>query len=403
MALRIQSLQGTPFQSMSWYPKQHYIFNDPLTNEQGSPPRICLKHDKYLFGSTQRGLFISKWANFSKCCVPLPIYEIIPQVQWVRLHLDIEGVYVSQNDETMKSWLLKIISYTKQALVLYFGSSHSSFDQVHVGNDCRKKRSKYKRSFHLIFYNVLFENNHVVMKDFIECYLTPLITDDPTMFTEGKSVIDTGIYTRNRAFRVMYASKDSQTRLLPWSIDTWQEKVFLTLSQRTQYIEQTLVCGAENGLRVPTRAIEDKKNHQKRHRVHNIEKSRFSSVLRKKQKSTLEFTNQDKADTHDLVKLLMNSSRSSHYQSWMSVGWVIAAVYNQSTIGWNLFDTFSQVADNYNFKECKKRYDSYDGTYRVTIATLHYWAKQDVPKKYKEWLQRRNNRLFHQKLLKPML
>ena len=50
-----------------------------------------------------------------------------------------------------------------------------------VGSDCRASSDGYKRSFHLVWPNVFFTNNHTEMKAFIDAHIKPVITRTPQL------------------------------------------------------------------------------------------------------------------------------------------------------------------------------------------------------------------------------
>ena len=405
----LQTLQETPFNRLKWFRKQcHVLGEDTHCTREETAGTIYLKYDKYLFTSLQRVSFIQRWALYTQNVGPARFYELIPCAQPTRLHLDIEGLYKDNIDESIKVWLLQILAYINQALVSYCGTSHESFEQYQVGNDCRRKGVQYKRSFHLIFYNVFFENNHVVMKDFIHNHLVPIIRNDTTMTAQGKCVVDTGIYTRHRAFRLCWGSKDGKTRLRPWDVGTWQECLFTTVSDREVYLEQTLISGTQgrSAFLVPTRLSSTKQKRTHTDIWIDVQSERKKRICCKHTPAspltepgvTVRESPPLLIEQEEVARLLgfLSPSRAKNYETWYQIAWIVAAVYNGSTTGLEVFDTFSQGADNYSEESVRKIYLAYDGRYKLTKSTLHYWAKQDAPVAYKNWKsQRKRNDLIN--------
>jgi len=87
-------------------------------------------------------------------------------------------------------------------------------------------------------------------------------------------------------------------------------------------------------------------------------------------------------DTLDLVEIL-SDDRAGHYSSWIRVGW---ALYNTSHNLYNVFVNFSRKK-NFDERGCYEKWMSFNADPSgVTISSLRYWAEEDNPEKYQEFL-----------------
>jgi hypothetical protein len=139
-----------------------------------------------------------------------------------RLYLDVESVSPGPEPppaET-KAWLEGLISVVVTAL----GESG-----VLVTSDCRSSKHGWKRSFHLTWPDVVFEDNHTAMKEWIAQHVAPQIRQAPeyqwiAQYKAGpviKSALDEAVYSRYRAWRVSFACKKGKSVLQPWNIEEW--------------------------------------------------------------------------------------------------------------------------------------------------------------------------------------
>lgn len=97
--------------------------------------------------------------------------------------------------------------------------------QLLVMEGSRKKLDTWKRSFHVIATNLIMESNTGRMKTFVETFVNDTCKEKAWMWWERKqdgtdneekeSIVDLGVYTKNRVFRMPLAHKDddeSKTR-----------------------------------------------------------------------------------------------------------------------------------------------------------------------------------------------
>ena len=87
----------------------------------------------------------------------------------------------------------------------------------------------------------------------------------------------------------------------------------------------------------------------------------------------------------ELIKILINKlddSRSEPYDSWRDVGLMLHN-FSKSNEMLNLWKEFSKKGDNYDEKSCIDKWKVWRTNLQkekpLTIRTLHWWVKQDIP------------------------
>lgn len=70
----------------------------------------------------------------------------------------------------------------------------------------------------------------------------------------------------------------------------------------------------------------------------------------------------------------LHPSRADNYEEWVDVGMALHSVSPSLFTEW---DRWSQQSPKYNAKECHKKWRSFGKGSGLTIASLHYWAKED--------------------------
>ena len=84
----------------------------------------------------------------------------------------------------------------------------------------------------------------------------------------------------------------------------------------------------------------------------------------------------------NIVLKCFNKERASNYDTWWRVGACLKNVGKDQLF--DVFDKFSQKADNYkNTEECLKYWNGFKRG-GLNEATLHYWAKMDNIEEWKE-------------------
>jgi P4 family phage/plasmid primase-like protien len=85
---------------------------------------------------------------------------------------------------------------------------------------------------------------------------------------------------------------------------------------------------------------------------------------------------------------LIDDSRADNYSDWMTVGWALFCISDGTIEGLNLWLDFSKRCGE-KFSESGCRYEWSKMVKKdMTLGTLKYFAKQDNPSKYKEFVNR---------------
>ena len=95
---------------------------------------------------------------------------------------------------------------------------------------------------------------------------------------------------------------------------------------------------------------------------------------------------------HDLemarrLTMVLSSERASNYGEWMEVGYCLHGVSHSLLQTWIAFSKKWEMWSDST--ECEKQWDWFqrNNSKQYTIASLHFWAKQDDPDKYKDILR----------------
>jgi hypothetical protein len=123
-------------------------------------------------------------------------YEFITDGKPCKVHLDYDGKGVKDGDHSTIRQVLKEVRA--------FFKSKFGMDRVEIYTWCgsRETAKGYKNSYHIIFPTLHAANNEVLQGLFKEIWPNGFVVPG-----EGKSAIDTGIYTPNRGFRLPGCSK----------------------------------------------------------------------------------------------------------------------------------------------------------------------------------------------------
>ncbi len=81
---------------------------------------------------------------------------------------------------------------------------------------------------------------------------------------------------------------------------------------------------------------------------------------------------------YELVKLLSHD-RAHKFHTWIRVGYCL---FNIDEKHFPIWDEFSRTSSKYKDGECFELWNNKFEKRNLTLATLHYWAKQDNPKQY---------------------
>jgi hypothetical protein len=339
-----------------WRQKQQETFDESTGVET-----YFVKQGQFKFGSfPSKGAFIDTY--LASHAEKLPIYELITNGPCA-LYFDVEQKFDSEPSTTfIQQWLIEFIRIVQSKLTTIV-KHEDDIKSITISNDCRASSNGYKLSFHLTFDRIIFDNNHTSMKQFVLNKIKPTFDGvDAYNWTEvmkngpmKKISIDLGVYTKNRAFRVAYGSKDGKTCLLPWNVDTMtklevdKDWFYRSLIANKVTNDDNIISYQETLKMVETIPIivEDCNNDQER------------------------------ALCKQLVPILSQQrSEGSHgWDTWAKVGWAISDVFKKDDEGRTLFHTFSKRAQNYDRKATDLVYDSSNG--RTKFGSIVVWARAD--------------------------
>jgi hypothetical protein len=203
-----------------------------------------VKGREFQIRSAQPRHVLDEWS----CAPNGPIYEVIMPEAPVRLYLDVESVSPGPEHPPVatKAWLEGLVSVVVTGL-LESGVKGADASRVLVTSDCRASEHGWKRSFHLTWPDVCFQDNHTAMKAWIAERVAPVIRSMPVyqwivQYKAGpvvKSALDEAVYSRYRAWRVSYACKKGKSALQPWDVKDWCA-LDLDEDERREFVDCTL-------------------------------------------------------------------------------------------------------------------------------------------------------------------
>jgi hypothetical protein len=340
-----------------------------------------------------RGDFVQVWcANQGPS---LRIYEVIVVGGACRLYFDVEMIDYERTPgaDEIKAWLLQILAVIAKALQAE-DVDQKYINDVLVGYDCRPKGDNdFKRSFHLIYPEIVFANNHTSMKDFVHNKVLPLAKKESTLSWHkhnkngpvGDCALDKAVYTKNRAWRLFYSHKEGKTAITPWDVDNWTAIEFDKPEDREDYFERTLCgdadshdCGQFFSSQQPTLEFQPAKSQavDKTTDRPDLLPSNFLGMAGG-EPSRKEPAN--KAERMFATKAIefMKSERKINYQPWRDMGFALSTVFGKDKEGLQLFDSFSQEASNYDGAAVVKVYNTASGS--IGLGSIFLWLREDAP------------------------
>ena len=85
---------------------------------------------------------------------------------------------------------------------------------------------------------------------------------------------------------------------------------------------------------------------------------------------------------------MMSAKRSDDYSDWMKVGWALHHESDGNEDGMRLWLEFSARSSKYDQDACIGIWEKMNST-KITIGTLHHFAKEDNPEEYKKYMTER--------------
>jgi hypothetical protein len=340
----------------------------------------------------------------------IPIYELIEAGKFCKLYFDIEAeMDITASDKPSpaadKKWLVRLLALIdlvlQESRVPRGATKHKT-----VGSDCRVSSDGrvYKRSFHVIYHEIVFPDNDDSMKDFVKSKVMSKVAGAPG-FTwiadheqQGhvvKSAVDGAVYTKNRAFRVMWSHKTGKTAMIPWDIDHWCAKTFDLIKHARDFFSRSLV-GA--GVKDASEAAAKYKfcfpaSHRTTRLLFSPDDDDIAhlsdnpnlepTMRRRRRRPPLAPGARASASlaARDFVKqvlpLLHRSRYAGDYEKWRNVGFAMSGVFGKTDVeGCLLWQAFSAKASlSYDEKKCKSIFKTANGP--LGVETFIAWLKTD--------------------------
>lgn len=176
--------------------------------------------DQHYFGVAHAPTFVANLLSFRE----QRFYEMIRANTKCKLHFDIEACRNTapppELDDQVIATMLKLVQATLVALGVTDQAVVAAANQVLVLTDHRPSSSYFKTSWHLVFPELVFTDNHIHMKAFYEeMKVVAKRSGDGYQQTEGgvdSFLWDTRIPTRNRVLRLIGQYKsDAAYKLTP--------------------------------------------------------------------------------------------------------------------------------------------------------------------------------------------
>ncbi len=144
--------------------------------------------------------------------------------------------------------------------------------------------------------------------------------------------------------------------------------------------------------------IKEEKKSEIQNFENEIQQKRLAQLNKKKMAANgiLQNSQNFKKNTYENVEYVQNlveilsEERANKFNDWIRVGWCLRNIDHRLLDSWI---SFSKKSPKFKDGECEKiwNYMKEDG---LGIGTLHMWAKQDNPEKYKEIIKRDLNSLI---------
>jgi P4 family phage/plasmid primase-like protien len=251
-----------------------------------------------------------------------------------------------------------------------------------------EKQNNYKDGFHIVFpLPIDVTIRFLIHEEAKEQIKNSDILVDVPYINDFDEVVDESVVMRNGW--LMYGSKKYQksyyvlTKVYDHNMNELEKNTYsrdelaVLFSARRHDEDEPLELKEEfNTVKMKQRikTIYDKYNGSKKQKSNILKQERITNYIQ----PVVNLNNPDVQMAKKLIKILSNK-RADKYNDWATVGW---ALYNIDSGLYEEFVEFSKKCPN-KFSEygCQKFWNSVkSGGY--TIASLHFWAKQDNPEEY---------------------
>ena len=154
-------------------------------------PRSNIKH------------FVESYVQKANNNETLNIYELLTEGSICKIYFDLEEENpksVESTEKLLDEFLVDVKNYFNP----FPDGKRETTCMVFDG--CRlNEKGDYKWSYHVILTNAQYKNNSIVMKEWVTRFLEK--------FPKYSKILDLGVYTKNRVFRMLWSSKSVHKRL----------------------------------------------------------------------------------------------------------------------------------------------------------------------------------------------
>ena len=202
------------------------------------------------------------------------------------------------------------------------------------------------------------------------------IVDDSIYKGGNWFIYGSGKPKENMKYKLTYIKKLSGDTLINLPIDMYIENPL-------EIIKNNSVTNHENINVVYTETLQNKLKTKKLKNSSSMESVELieihPAVLTATQKHDLEMARK--------LTMILTSERASNYSEWMEVGYCLHGISRDLLQTWIAFSKKWEMWSDST--ECEKQWEWFqrNNNKQLTIASLHYWAKQDNPDKYKDILR----------------
>ncbi len=286
--------------------------------------------------------------------------------------------------------------FNNSNLFLWFDVIRSEFIKFIINNNSNKEldlnfnflshpewiittaSNQTKLSLHIINRNVTFNENKVFKQFYssFKSYVESFVQNDNPF----KKSIDWCVSSLNRSMRMIDSTKIGGNR-----------KLYLWDEYHLDYVplHKTFITDAINDNLFDKKLItNDIYSNLFLSNVVTITKENTVSTNKINKKSC-----QYKFDCNieEIAELLtiLSDKRATEYEDWLHISWAL----KNGNIPFEVFDIFSKrtTKNNYKYEECLNHWNSISSDIKktpVTLGSIHYYAKQDNPEQYKNFVSK---------------
>jgi hypothetical protein len=265
-----------------------------------------------------------------------------------------------------------------------------------------KNDTHIKHGFHLhfpyIFMNKDSQKNHLLPR--VRKAITQIKLFEHLGFEDSGKIIDS-CYSHPW---LMYGSRKDGAEMKPYLFDSVFDFKLNKINLEDAFLNYRIFDNKEHPINIKGKVEyylprilsivpygrdvkEVKRNVEK-----EIERKIISEIIKKDKE--YDIPNPEDKKTEDICRKLLkliSDIRAEDRNEWMGVGWILHSVFQGSDTGLDLWKEFAS--------RCSEKYDEYvhdnlwegmtdrdDSSTKLSLGTLHFWAKEDNPVEYKKFI-----------------